>query len=78
MLYGQTDVPALAMNVVAIAAGYYHNIALRADGIVATWGWDLPVPSDATNVVRGCGGLAALPRTAGRRVGDCLGRQYVW
>jgi uncharacterized delta-60 repeat protein len=36
--YGQTNVPAGLTNVVAIAAGYYHNLALRADGTVVAWG----------------------------------------
>ena len=35
---GQTHVPAAATNVVAVAAGYYHNLALRADGTVVAWG----------------------------------------
>jgi hypothetical protein len=36
--YGQTNLPASATNVVAIAAGDYHFVALRADGTVIAWG----------------------------------------
>jgi hypothetical protein len=36
--YGQTNVPASLTNAVAIAAGSYHNLALRSDGTVVAWG----------------------------------------
>ena len=36
--YGQTNIPAGLTNVVAIAVGYEHSLALRADGTVAAWG----------------------------------------
>jgi len=36
--YGQTDVPTFPRNVVAIASGTEHSLALRADGTVAAWG----------------------------------------
>ncbi len=35
--YGQTTVPT-GNNFVAIAANYYHNLALRSDGSVVAWG----------------------------------------
>ena len=42
-------------NVVAIAAGYYHSLALRADGTVVGWGnnsdGQTTIPASATNVV---------------------------
>jgi alpha-tubulin suppressor-like RCC1 family protein len=50
-------------NVVAIAAGYWHNLALRDDGTVAAWGAGLTnsgvwpvlgqalVPADLSDVV---------------------------
>src|SRR5437867_12652883 len=51
---GQTNVPPEATNVVALAGGDYHCLALQADGTVLTWGsisYGLTnVPSDATNV----------------------------
>lgn len=37
---GQTSTPSTATNVVTIAAGYYHSLALRADGSVVAWGSD--------------------------------------
>ena len=53
--FGQTDVPAGLSNVVAIAAGFFHNLALRRDGSVVAWGWDnsgqIDVPPDLHNVV---------------------------
>jgi hypothetical protein len=36
--YGQTSVPAGLSNVVGVAAGGNHSLALRADGTVAGWG----------------------------------------
>ena len=36
--YGQTNVPPGATNVIALAAGRYHSLALRADGTVIGWG----------------------------------------
>jgi alpha-tubulin suppressor-like RCC1 family protein len=50
---GKTNVPPSATNVVAIAAGEFHSLALRADGTVIGWGKapDATVPSGLTNVV---------------------------
>src|SRR6185436_4276585 len=55
-LYGESEVPPSATNVVAIADSGNHCLALRADGTVLTWGYDdqfhlLRVPASATNVV---------------------------
>jgi hypothetical protein len=36
--YGQTNVPPWLTDVVAIAAGWYHNLALQSDGTVVGWG----------------------------------------
>jgi uncharacterized repeat protein (TIGR01451 family) len=36
--YGQTDIPGGLSNVTGIAAGFYHGLAVRADGTVAAWG----------------------------------------
>src|SRR5438552_17020255 len=38
--HGQTDIPTDATNVVAIAAGGFHNLALRNEGTVVAWGWN--------------------------------------
>jgi alpha-tubulin suppressor-like RCC1 family protein len=52
---GKTTVPDSATNVVAIATGGYHGLALRNDGTIVGWG-DHPYnettpPANATNVV---------------------------
>jgi hypothetical protein len=53
--FGQVNVPASATNLVAIAAGQYFSLALRADGTVMAWGnnnaGQANVPPVATNVV---------------------------
>ena len=36
--YGQTNVPAGLSNVVAIASGGWHNLALKSNGTVVAWG----------------------------------------
>jgi alpha-tubulin suppressor-like RCC1 family protein len=49
---GEATVPVGLNNVVAVAVGYYHNLALKSDGTLAVWGdysWD--VPSGLSNVV---------------------------
>ena len=52
--YGQTNVPVAATNVMAVAAGTDHSLALRADGTVIAWGYgsygQTTVPASATNV----------------------------
>jgi alpha-tubulin suppressor-like RCC1 family protein len=50
---GQTNVPADATNVIALAAGDTHCLALRADGQVVAWGNRLAtnVPAGLSNVV---------------------------
>ena len=53
--YGQLNVPANATNVIALAAGDNHALALRADGKVVAWGGNYSgqtnVPTDLTNAV---------------------------
>jgi alpha-tubulin suppressor-like RCC1 family protein/subtilisin-like proprotein convertase family protein len=53
--FGQTNVPSGLNNVVAVAAGYYHNLALKRDGTVTAWGYNLyhqtNVPVGLSNVV---------------------------
>lgn len=48
---GQTNVPPSATNVIAVAAGWYHSLALRNDGSVVSWGAISNVPDEATNVM---------------------------
>jgi alpha-tubulin suppressor-like RCC1 family protein len=59
---GQLDVPAGLSNVVAIAAGHHHNLALTANGRVTAWGRNSSgqssVPASATNIVAIAAGLA--------------------
>ncbi len=38
--YGQGDVPSDLTNLVAIAGGRWHTLALRSDGTVKAWGWN--------------------------------------
>lgn len=53
--YGQTNVPSGLSGVVAVAAGWYHSLALREDGTVTAWGrnsWSQTnVPAGLDNVV---------------------------
>jgi alpha-tubulin suppressor-like RCC1 family protein len=55
--YGQSTVPELATNVIAVAAGKYHSLALRADGKVLVWGQNniymhqCDISQEATNVI---------------------------
>jgi alpha-tubulin suppressor-like RCC1 family protein len=75
---GQTDVPDGLSNVVAIAAGDTHGLALMADGRLVAWGgigFGLPdcgqaqVPSGLSNVVAiAAGGYHNLALTADGRV----------
>jgi alpha-tubulin suppressor-like RCC1 family protein len=57
---GQTDVPPGLIDVVAVAAGLDHSLALRGDGSVVAWGWDYggqtDVPDGLSNVVAIAGG----------------------
>ncbi|MEI8290536.1 MAG: M4 family metallopeptidase [Verrucomicrobiota bacterium] len=47
---GQCSVPASMTNVVAVAGGKWHTLALRDDGTVAGWGAGLPnAPYGSTN-----------------------------
>ena len=55
---GQTDVPPTATNVIAVAAGWYHSLALRMDGSVVAWGSGSEVPASATNTVSIAAGAA--------------------
>ena len=59
--YGQTNVPPGLSNVVAIAAGGYHSLALQSNGTVVAWGdndyGETNVPPGLSNVVAIAGGL---------------------
>ena len=55
---GQTNVPPSATNVIAVAAGWYHSLALRSDGTVVSWGTISNAPVEATNIVSIAAGAA--------------------
>ncbi|MDB6033722.1 MAG: hypothetical protein JWM16_4060, partial [Verrucomicrobiales bacterium] len=57
-----TNVPAGLTNVVAVAAGSCHNLALRSNGAVVAWGEEY---SESTNVPPGLGNVIAIT------AGDC-------
>jgi alpha-tubulin suppressor-like RCC1 family protein len=52
---GQTNVPAGLTNVLALAGGLYHSVALKNDGTVVAWGYnndgETNVPASVSNVV---------------------------
>jgi len=52
---GQCNVPLGLSNVVAVAGGHYHSLALKQDGTVVAWGLNdfgqTNVPADLSNVV---------------------------
>lgn len=58
--YGQTTVPSSLNDVVAIAGGGAHSLALRSDGTVTAWGnnnrGQTNVPAGLSNVVAIAGG----------------------
>jgi hypothetical protein len=56
---GQTDVPGSATNVIAIAAGTWHNLVLRTDGSVIAWGNNGDGQCDVPPTLRNVVGLAA-------------------
>src|SRR5687768_16479352 len=63
--FAQTNVPSGLSNVVAIAVGEWHNLALKSNGTLIAWGENnvgqRNIPSDLTNVlVIGAGGYHNL------------------
>ena len=54
---GQADAPAGLSNVVSIAAGYSHNLALKTEGTVTAWGWTY---NSATQVPAGLSNAVAI------------------
>ena len=53
--FGQFNIPAGLDNVIAVAAGVYHNLALKADGAVVAWGGnqfgESDVPVELSSIV---------------------------
>ena len=66
-------------DVVDIAAGYYHNLALKSDGTVVSWGqndWNQNLPQSFDDVVQIDAGYnfnIALRADAGEDCGELLG-----
>lgn len=54
---GQIDVPVGLGGVTAIAAGYTHSLALKADGTVVAWGGNL---NGETDIPAGLTGVTAI------------------
>jgi len=62
---GQTTIPVRLSNVVQIAAGSYHSLALQRDGTVVGWGYNgqgqITIPLGLSNVVQiAAGGYHSL------------------
>ena len=55
--FGQTDVPARPTNLVAVSAGYFRSLAVKADGTAMAWG--STIPGDI-NVATGLTTVAAV------------------
>jgi alpha-tubulin suppressor-like RCC1 family protein len=59
--YGETNPPLTATNVIAIAGGAEHSLALRSDGTVVGWGYNAygqtTPPAGLTNAVAIAGGV---------------------
>ena len=53
--YGRCIVPTSISNVIVVAGGYYHNLALRRNGMPVAWGQNTygqcTIPASVTNVV---------------------------
>ena len=74
--YGQSLVPAGLSNVVAVAGGGWHSLALKADGTLTGWGRNdysqASIPADVSNVV------AIAAAAAGSLVLEAGGKLVAW
>ena len=70
---GQTTVPPGLSNVVAIAAGGYHSLALQADGTVVAWGYN---GYGQTNVPPGLSNVVAIAARRESQSGDYSGAHH--
>lgn len=57
--FGQLDVPGTVTNAVAIAAGAWHNLALKSDGTVVAWGENYDGQCDVPAGFVGAAAIAA-------------------
>jgi len=74
--FGQTTVPASATNVVAIAAGGDHSLALKSDGSVIAWGNNSHKESRVPPTLSGIVAIAAGPALSMAIQGD--GKVITW
>ncbi len=58
--FGQSAVPTLATNTLAIASGSWHNLALRPDGLVVAWGDDSSGQCDVPASLQACEDAVAI------------------
>ena len=75
----QTDliaIPPTATNIVAIAAGRHHILALRADGIVVAWGDDSFGQSSCQHMITASGLRRAVARALLCRDRPCRFSKY--
>ena len=73
---GVTNMPPGLTNVAAISAGFYGNIALRADGTITIWGNSGSIP---TNSVAGISNVVEVSAGSGfNMVLRADGRPFMW
>jgi alpha-tubulin suppressor-like RCC1 family protein len=58
--YGQCAVPSDLSGVTAIAAGYYHSLAVKSDGTVVAWGCGGGLDYGQCSVPAGLTGIQAV------------------
>ena len=79
---GQTSIPIGLNNVVQVAAGVYHSLALKGDGIVVAWGRNsdgqTTIPAGLNNVAQiSAGGYHSLALKDDGTV-VAWGEEWVW
>ena len=57
--YGQTTIPAGLTDIISVATGEYHSLALKSDGTFIGWGWNFYGQATAPTGLTGVIALAA-------------------